>query len=443
MPKPISDPSQRARRARGTGGVSFHQPSGLWRATLPKSADGTGELPPPHYAASRTEAEAWLDAAIRGRDTGRQVQNRRVRVSEVLDRWYAESEFEKGWAPNTRRTYAQAIRGWIKPRIGHIEARRLTVAQVKAMRDDIACRHGAKASVNALARLRTALQWAMAEDVVDRNVARLVPSPMYTRSLPEPWSIEQAARFVSSIGGHRHEALWRMAVTMGCRPGELLAVSDQPAKRGEKPALRLDEGMVVIASSLTHDRDDWTAPREKGAKAEPAIKGTKGEVSRRTVAIPPGLVPVLRARLRQRDEDRAAAGESWRDNGLVFCDGLGRPLRGDSVHKEFRAFCEANGLPVVRSYDMRRTATVLQLIATDGNIVAVGKNIGHSRVSDLAADLYAYLPPEISQAIAGKVGDVLKRALERVGSDPVVGSEVGRLRVVKPGQTESVRDKAS
>lgn len=433
-----SAPSQatlKKRRPRGSGGVTFHRASGLWRATLPPSKDGTGEAPS-HYAASRAEAEAWLDQAIKGRESGRQVRGRLVRVSEVLDRWYGEADREKGWAPNTRRTYAQAISDYLRPRIGHIDAKRLTVPQVKAMRDDIATQHGSKAALNALARLRTALGWAMAEDIVDRNVAKLVASPRYRRSVPEPWSLEQAARFMDAVEGHPNEAIWKMAITMGCRPGELLAVCD--------PELRLHAQEVVIATSLTHEREDWTAKREKGGpRAEPVIKGTKGEVSKRVVAIPPEVMPALKARLAQRDADRAAAGASWRDNGLVFCDALGRPLRGDTLHKQFRAFCEAAGLPPVRTYDLRRTAIVVQLIATNGNVVAVGKNVGHSRVSDLAADLYAYLPPEVSQTVAAKVGDVLASARAKPNAENVVGSEVGRLRLVKTAKPRIVREEAS
>jgi integrase len=71
---------------------------------------------------------------------------------------------------------------------------------------------------------------------------------------------------------------------------------------------------------------------------------TKTSRSRRTLGLPQAVVKALREHPARRDEERLAAGELWRDLGLVFTTALGAPLDAANVRRSFRAVCKAAGI---------------------------------------------------------------------------------------------------
>src|SRR5690606_3559470 len=120
--------------------------------------------------------------------------------------------------------------------------------------------------------LRRAIRWAEVEGMVSRNVAALANPVRVERPEGRTMTPEQARAFLDHIKGDRNEALFVVALTLGLRVSELIAVSwddvnlDPPD--GQRPTLTVRRGIK----------------RVKGEGL--MIGGLKTKTSRRTVHLP-------------------------------------------------------------------------------------------------------------------------------------------------------------
>lgn len=71
---------------------------------------------------------------------------------------------------------------------------------------------------------------------------------------------------------------------------------------------------------------------------------TKTDKSRRTLKLPERCVTALRALWDQQLATRAAAGDAWENNDLVFATRTGRKLSAGNVRREFRRVITKAGL---------------------------------------------------------------------------------------------------
>lgn len=72
--------------------------------------------------------------------------------------------------------------------------------------------------------LRSMLNQAMREEVLARNVARLVQPPTPQREEIHPWADEEARSFLAAARTHRLHALFVVALALGLRRGDLLGL---------------------------------------------------------------------------------------------------------------------------------------------------------------------------------------------------------------------------
>jgi integrase len=84
--------------------------------------------------------------------------------------------------------------------------------------------------------------------------------------------------------------------------------------------------------------------------------------------------------------ERVAWGAAWRDSGLVFTRGDGRPLRPEYVTRHFQRLAADAGLAVIRLHDLRHTNASIAL-AAGVDIKVVSDRLGHSTTA-ITADLY-------------------------------------------------------
>jgi len=61
-------------------------------------------------------------------------------------------------------------------------------------------------------------------------------------------------------------------------------------------------------------------------------------------------------------EAKLAAGQRWRDSGLVFSTPVGTPLDGRNVTRAFRIVLDSQGLPIIRIHDLRHCCATLLLM---------------------------------------------------------------------------------
>ena len=218
--------------------------------------------------------------------------------------------------------YADHARRYLEPHLGRILLAELSVAQVEEMFTAIARDHRAvgrpltAATVQRIrATLRTALNAALREGLVEENAAALVTLPVarrpravvwtaarvehWRRTGERPpvavWTVAQTAQFLKAIKDHRLYAAFHLIALRGLR-------------RGEAAGLRwcdvdLDEGVAVIFCQQIQQRNGQIV-------AGPP----KTPHSMRVIALDRSTVVALRA---HRERQRA--------NGLCAGTGIASP----------------------------------------------------------------------------------------------------------------------
>ena len=202
-----------------------------------------------------------------------------------------------------------------------------------------------------------------------RNVAALAKPPHVERRNPEHWDRAGVRRFLAAIKGHRLEALFTLAVTVGLRQGELLGLrwSD----------VDLATGTVSVRQALQRVRGIMQV-------VEP-----KTDLSRRTIDLPGVAVNALRAHKKAQD---GPIGSMYvfttADRGLLY---------GTAVYRDFLEIVEAADLPRIRFHSLRHTAAMSALVA-GVPVHVVAKMLGHSTIR-LTLDTYAaVLPVQMADA---------------------------------------------
>jgi integrase len=208
--------------------------------------------------------------------------------------------------------------------------------------------------------LRAALNRAVRQEVLPRNVAALVDMPAAGRRVVDAYTEDEAKRLLASLD--QHELLITTALMTGLRQGEILALRWRDV-----------EGDMVNVSHTLHPG---------GVLGEP-----KTESSRRTLKLPPAVMVLLRSHKAAQAAQRLKAGRRWHDLDFVFAKASGQPYAARTIQKAWKEIAAQAGIPHKPFHALRHTfATVL--LSRGVEVVVVSKALGHSSIS-ITADVYA------------------------------------------------------
>lgn len=350
------------------------------RVTLPGRDPQTGKFlrRSRSYAdieTARRELRKWLAAF----DAGQIVDDpERLTVEQLLRRWLDEDA-----APRVRATTLATYRGEIErhllPRIGTKRAMRLTPADVSALVAAIRRDAGTRSAQLALARLKQALGWAVAVELLPRNVAAGVAPPAGKATERRALTHAEARAFLDAGKDDPYSPLWTLYLATGLRRGEALAL--------RWADVDFERGRLSVRRTLVKTTD--AAGKRALVFGEP-----KSLASRRTLSL---------------DRETLAALESHRkgrvSDALVFCTGHGTPLGPDNVYHRCRELGAAAKLGTVTVHMLRHThATHLLLAGVPLELVA--RRLGHGS-STITLDTYSHALPGYDGVVLDAVLDAL------------------------------------
>ena len=276
-----------------------------------------GRWPAIQLAKARELARGQFEAVAKGRDPAAEKRATKgtgqaialpTTVGGLCDR-YVELHLK----PNVRRweNARGEIDNHIRPRLGNLALTALTRAHVREMARDVGEAHPVAAN-RALTRLRAVLNWAVAEDLVEANVAAGIKRP--TRESP-------VDRILSDT---ELRAVWKATDTLnypGREFARLLILSGQ--RRDDVRLMRWDE--------LDLESCAWTIPASR-------FKSRRSHL----VPLPDAMVEIIEG-LPSNDED-----------GFVLSlDGGGRPY--GNVQRPKGALDKAAKVTGWTWHDLRRT----------------------------------------------------------------------------------------
>ncbi|WP_280483577.1 tyrosine-type recombinase/integrase [Nocardia farcinica] len=402
-----------SRRANGEGTLSKRK-DGRWEAAAYLGTVGGKVRRIRVYARTRNEAHAKLTERLADAGRGVPIADRTWKISEYLDHWLTNNTTLR---PATRELYEAAIRNHVKPMMGSLTLERLTVPVLQQLLDQ---QRVAGKSVRTVQLIRTilsaALTRAMRDELVTRNVARLVVLEQSDREEVIPWTAEESRRFLAFARDHPLYPAFLMLMVYGIRRGEALGLrwSD----------IDWDNGIIHIRQQL----------QQIGNHLK--VGPVKTSAGRRNLP----LLPIIRdalAKLREQPDralqpdnpdmemidgtevDVALLIRTGSSNGtdstrdlttdeitdIVFLGRNGSPLWPRNFVRTFHRLCRLAGVRRIKPHYLRHgTATLLKNLGVqprDAQLI-----LGHAHIST-TMQIYQHADLAAQQAALDRVGRVL------------------------------------
>lgn len=307
------------------------------------------------YAKSAKELKAAVETRRQEHAQGLALR-RNETVETYLKRWLRDV-IEPHREYRTLVMHRNNVENHLSPTIGHIRLDRLSVADVRDFMNGYLGTYK-PGTINIMrATLVAALNEAINEDLIARNVAARVPKIKGVEAHRPPLTRAEADRFLAAVRGDRLEALYRVALVCGLRINEALGLTWD--------RLDLDSGEARIDRQLQ---------RQPGAFV---LKPLKNRASVRTIMLPAMARRALLAHRDKQEHERATV-PAWRNAwGLVFTGPGGQPLYDARVRELWARYCRDADLPHGSPHDARHTAASL-LAAQGVPEVEVSQLLGHA-----------------------------------------------------------------
>ncbi|MYR89032.1 tyrosine-type recombinase/integrase [Streptomyces sp. SID685] len=431
---PQGTPASRRTRANGDGTV-YQRKDRRWEAAGYVLAPGNTRKRVRVYGSSRTEALAKLTEKIAASNRGVPVVSNQGSLAAYLTYWL-ENVAVHHLRETTHTRYTAVVEQYLIPGLGRKKLAKLTAKDVRTWLNDLrtvcqCCARGTDARRDPDAQasrrprccaigqccckrlspltlayihsvLKSALEHAVREEEIPRNVARNVRTGTPRPRRFNPLTTDEARRFLAATHGHRLAALFELALRIGLRKGELLGLHWED--------LDLDSGTASIRRTLqrTHSRGLATLP-------------TKTISSERRIALPVSCVASLRAHRARQAQEKEEAGSRWQGSGHVFTRPDGHPIEPATLTRHFNALLREARLRPIRFHDLRHSTATL-LLEQGVELVVIKELLGHAHIG-VTATVYAHVRLRLQHDAIDLLGRALRNPSEATaglddGDDP-------------------------
>jgi integrase len=319
-------------------------PSGRYQASFigPSGLRQTG----PGTFRTKTDADRWLSAVeadlLRGawldEDLGRQTFGNYARA------WLRD---HPSMGPRYRETCERNLRLHLAP-LADVPLRALTSAVVREWHASVLRGPGGRTSIQQAYRfLRAVMSTAVRDGAIIKNPCQVAGAGTDRAKERPVASPAEVLALVEAITP-RYRAAVLLAAWCGLRRGELLGLHRDDVDQVAGVVTVRRNRVELLASGVAFDADPKT------------------DAGKRTVAIPPHVLPVLVEHM-----------ATWAGPDRVFVGRDGRPMRGDAVRQAFDRARRQVGLPGFRFHDLRHTGQTMAA-STGATTKDLMRRMGHA-----------------------------------------------------------------
>lgn len=374
-PTPTPDTEKRTRRAFGK---IARQRSGRFQASY-VGADGQRHLAPVTFL-TKADAAAWLDMRhaelleYRWKPAP-PPEPEALTFGDYATDWLARRELK----PRTRSEYGKTLKPLLES-FGHAQLRDITSADVREWYGTLDPTKPTARS-HAYALLRTIFASAASDELIGTNPCRIRGASSTKRAKPiRPATLRELETLTMAMPP-RYRAMVLLSSWCALRFGELTEL--------RRRDLDLDAAVPVVRVSRAVT---WPTA------STPVVGTPKSDAGVRDIAVPPHLVPMLRAHL----DEHAAPGP----DGLVFPNTEGKHMHHGSLYKVFKPARAKAGRPDLRWHDLRHTGATMA--ARHGATLAeLMQRLGHSTVG--AALKYQHAASDRDAELARRLSESAER----------------------------------
>lgn len=353
------------------------------------------------------EATAWYTTTKAELAAGTHTAPSDLTVREAIEAWLTAKALRV--KPTTSDAYSAALAP-VVDKYGDVRAQVITKLDVELLITELRSGTGdrgvwARTSINPmLARWKTVWADLHAQGVLARNVVALVeplrkPSGELDLKIDDSLSEAEVDQLIAAHGegadayARRRELFVHLAL-LGLRRAELAGMRWSSIDLdAEVPTITVQATRVSTAAGVIEQSEAKTIS------------------SRRTLPLPPHLLPILRRVRMEQVHARVRLGERWEGGAdwHILCHDFGAPLSPRTLNAWWTRSLLDAGLPHRRLHASRHTAA--SLLALRGcPVPMIAAWLGHGDGGVLAMRVYVHTP---GQALGGAAALLSKQAADR------------------------------
>jgi integrase len=297
---------------------------------------------------------------------------------------------------NTFAKYESKVRLYLMPHLGKKPLVKLTPAQVRAFmatlrREEV----GAATRFEVLRTLRNALNRAVREELITRNVALLVDMPKVSKDRGSAWSAREAIAFLRSARAHRLYAACVLVLVLGLRRSEVLGLRWQDIDFAARQITPVKQVQRMTGKGLV-------------------LKDLKTESSQAALPLPEFCARALEECRELQELERKIAGDHWDQEpgqDLVFSSEHGGMIDPVGFSRTFDRLVKRAGIRRITVRLARHTCgTLLAFLKVHPKVAQAV--LPHSQIS-MTMDVYTHVVGEDEREAVAMLAELLE--------DPLLG----------------------
>jgi integrase len=371
QPQGHAKPAGRRQRGNGDGSL-YRRRDGYWVGAFYAPTVSGGRRRVVVYGKTREQARDKLNKAQQDARAGILVPDEVWKVGPYLEYWL-ENFVKRNRRPATYTLYEMNIRLYLHPGLGNYKLTALTVVSVQQFFNQRLQQGDSVRKVQVMRTvLSAALTRAVREELISRNVARLVELPEWHAGTIRPWTADEARHFLTVSETDPLHAAFVLLILYGLRRGEVLGLRWQDIDF-ETGTIRIEQQVQRVGGEMH-------------------VGPVKTRAGHRNLPLLKLARHVLETQGAKQARDRAEMGSAWPDTDLVFTTRTGRPIEPRNLVRSFRRICENNDVRLIKLHHIRHTvASLLKALgvpARDAQVI-----LGHSRLA-VTLEIYTHTDDE-------------------------------------------------
>ncbi|SRR5579884_423794 len=365
------------RRGHGEGSI-YKRKDGRWTASI---SLGSGQRKY-FYGEKRKDVKEKLDAFLLEQKKATNPGSEQL-VGDYLVYWL-ENVHKHVIGIATYVDYEIAIRVHLTPGLGKLRLSELTTQHVQMFLNDRLEKKLSTARVNHIKTvLSRALEDAMVAGILTFNVCRGVKLPPVEHEEKASLTTEQAKIFLETVRQHRLFALFTIAVVLGLRRGETVALKWSD--------INLEQGILHVQQTAS-----------RLPKRGIVVRKPKTKKSNRLIKMPSFIMNILREHKVQQEQERIQLGDVWLDQNLVFPNTFGGYIEPDYLLRILRKILLKAQLPDITFHELRHSArSIMKALGVNDKVAQ--EILGH--VSYESDQDYIHLLKEMVDEATKKLED--------------------------------------
>jgi integrase len=349
--------------------------------------------------ASKKKADDFLAGLLNDVNKGSYSPPSKATVDSWLDVWLAI--MRPNLKPSTYASYERVLRVHVRPRLGSMELRKVTSADLDRLYADMLSggradhRRGEGLSPRTVRTTATVLGRAFKDAVrkgaMPRNPNDAADPPRAGATAPgaiKAWNAAELHAFLDATRTHRYGRAWAFLASTGCRRGEALGLRWSDIDIDNRRA-SLIQTVQKVAGKVVFGQ-------------------VKTNASRRAISLDDDTVAMLREQRREQAAERLLMGPAWVDHDLVFARPEGEPLYPEGVTRAFKEQVDRLPLPSITLHGLRHTWATVALSAGIHPKV-VQERLGHANVG-ITLNIYSHVAPVMHDDAAELVAALVRRS---------------------------------